>query len=283
LPPRLEGIGPSTSLWIRRYKRPSTLALLAFIVVAPLLAASSLGGHYTWSQLLGLEPGGGVAAGFNVFSWSWLLAILLGVGMFAGDLSDGLVAYVLSKPVTREAYVVSKITVAAVLLAIIYLASAAVSMAAAAVSGSSYTLSAILYAVLYAVSSMPLVLASALLGFLLRSVGRAFAAAVVGWVVTQVASSLAALRWGMARALLVAAASPFPDPRALPQLFYSASTGSALTGAPGVRIYVGTPGSYAGAAIAASWHTAVLGLVAAIAWSAALSAITVYVIKRSDF
>ncbi len=273
------------------YARSRALLLVALLLVAPLAAAAAMRGSVECSGgcLAGaLELGGSSPlAGFTVYAWSWIIALILGMLPFAVDVGEGMVYYILPRGVPRGAYAAVKLGVLAVMLLAVYVLGFASAAAGVALLGGRVDAGLAVYALLYAVSSLPLALSVALLTLRTGSSGKAAIIGFVGWLATSIAASIAGLVSDnpLLASTFAKCFSPFADPRSLPQLVYAAATGKPLGGG-GLSVYVTTGNrsieDLLGASVPGAGDAAAAALATA-AWIAVLAAIAYRVLTRRDF
>ncbi len=273
------------------YARSRVLLLVTLLLVAPLVAAVAMRGSVECggeclTGALGLS-GSSPLAGFTVYTWSWIIALMLGMLPFAVDVGEGMVYYILPRGVPRGAYAAVKLGVLAAVLLGVYAAGFVSAAASAALLGGSVDASLAAYALLYAVSSLPLALSVALLTLKTGSAGRAAIIGFVGWLATSIAASIAGLVSDnpLLASTLTKCFSPFADPRSLPQLVYAAATGKPL-GEGGLSVYVTTGNRSIEELLRASVPgagDAAAAAIATAAWIAVLALIAYRVLTRRDF
>jgi ABC-type transport system involved in multi-copper enzyme maturation permease subunit len=154
-----------------------SLALLPVLVAAALEATDAvpeIKNPRAWAFILGFVEGPSAAMGVGLSglaAWAWLVAILYGGDLLAADVRDGVMQLILVRPVSRKAYVASKLASVTITLTLLFVVAGLSSVAAAWIlfGPQEAITEATAFSALLGLSCLPLLLASALLGLITGS------------------------------------------------------------------------------------------------------------------
>ncbi|MCE4627258.1 MAG: ABC transporter permease [Desulfurococcales archaeon] len=197
-----------TKFELLRESNKRTIYFVIILMVFPLIVSliikayseNTIKNSMLWAVIMGytFSESSLAAVGANilsVISWGWLIAILFGGDLLASDFTDGTLALILARPVSRLEYVLGKILSATIMMVIVFLAGGLSVYAAAWILGGPQSgfLEVLLLSTLLGIGAMPLLLLSAWFGMKFRKPLIGYVLGFVAYFVSSIAVGLASV------------------------------------------------------------------------------------------
>ncbi|MCE4619526.1 MAG: ABC transporter permease subunit [Desulfurococcales archaeon] len=280
-----------------RESNKKSLWFVVALMILPFIAAAIVRGFshnrvsdpYLWATIMGFRGSfnttATVAMPLTVVAWGWLVAILFGGDLFASDLEDSGIAFILSRPISRAEYVAGKTIAALVMMIIVFY------VGGLSVYGASWILAGrqagflemSVESVLAGLGALPLLLATALLGIKFRKPVIGYVLGFVVYFGVSVAAGLLSAYYLVAArnieaavkaSIIFKATIPFTSVSGAASILYGylhPRNPVVLPVGPGETVEIDIGGYLA------------LALVSLFAWIIVLSLLAYVVVKRMDF
>jgi len=204
----------------RRLISRGVVKALLVLPVAPVVVALLLRGRYLhvfenlrsigidttrlWLVALGASPKGlgnvmsyaaGLVSGMallNIANFAWLVSVIFAAYVFAADVSSGRLSLLVTRPVSRAGIVFSKIVAAYIVLLALFLEAGLAAYASFYIMAGQQSMPWLIpvYALVAAASSLPMLLATGVIGLRSGKSGSTIAAGLVIYFVLSLATSL---------------------------------------------------------------------------------------------